>query len=214
MFEGTVADNIRFGRPTRPTTRCAPRQRQSVPTVSSTRWRMATKRTSPSAVAGFVSRPTSVDRFRASVSGRPRGAHPGRGHLLARHPERADDPAALATVLAQRTAVVNSTPAFDGQIADRVLVLDHGRIVEDGPPAELVRSDGRYAALHRAWSRFARLTTPIWPLAPAPPFAGAVRAALPSFSLAIRRGSDRSGSRGGILVTQLRSGSPHSAGRG
>jgi ABC-type multidrug transport system fused ATPase/permease subunit len=30
-------------------------------------------------------------------------------------------------------------------------VLEHGRIVEDGPPAELIQSDGRYAALHRAW---------------------------------------------------------------
>ena len=38
------------------------------------------------------------------------------------------------------------------RVADRVLVLDHGRIVEDGTPAELIsRGDGRYAALHRAW---------------------------------------------------------------
>ena len=37
-------------------------------------------------------------------------------------------------------------------LADRVLVLEDGRIVEDGPPAELIsRSGGRYAALHRAW---------------------------------------------------------------
>jgi ATP-binding cassette subfamily B protein len=31
--------------------------------------------------------------------------------------------------------------------ADRVVVLDHGRIVEDGPPAELVARAGRFAAL-------------------------------------------------------------------
>jgi ATP-binding cassette subfamily B protein len=38
------------------------------------------------------------------------------------------------------------------QVADRVLVLDHGRIVEDGPPDDLIgRTGGRYAALHRAW---------------------------------------------------------------
>jgi ABC-type multidrug transport system fused ATPase/permease subunit len=38
------------------------------------------------------------------------------------------------------------------QIADRVLVLEHGRVAEDGPPAELIaREDGHYAALHRAW---------------------------------------------------------------
>jgi len=32
-----------------------------------------------------------------------------------------------------------------------VLVVDGGRIVEDGPPAELVAEGGRYAGLHRAW---------------------------------------------------------------
>jgi ATP-binding cassette, subfamily B, bacterial len=38
------------------------------------------------------------------------------------------------------------------QVADRVLVLDHGRIVEDGAPEDLIASgDGRYAELHRAW---------------------------------------------------------------
>jgi ABC-type multidrug transport system fused ATPase/permease subunit len=38
------------------------------------------------------------------------------------------------------------------QIADRVLVLEHGRIVEDGSPAELIRrADGHYASLHQAW---------------------------------------------------------------
>jgi ABC-type multidrug transport system fused ATPase/permease subunit len=30
-------------------------------------------------------------------------------------------------------------------------VLEHGRIQEDGPPADLIASDGRYAALHSAW---------------------------------------------------------------
>jgi ABC-type multidrug transport system fused ATPase/permease subunit len=30
-------------------------------------------------------------------------------------------------------------------------VLEHGRIVEDGRPSDLIRTDGRYAALHRAW---------------------------------------------------------------
>lgn len=38
------------------------------------------------------------------------------------------------------------------EIADRVLVLEHGRVVEDGSPAQLMGcSGGRYAALHRAW---------------------------------------------------------------
>jgi len=37
------------------------------------------------------------------------------------------------------------------QIADRVLVLEHGEVVEDGPPDELIDAGGRFAALHRAW---------------------------------------------------------------
>jgi ATP-binding cassette subfamily B protein len=37
------------------------------------------------------------------------------------------------------------------EIADRVLVMEHGRIVEDGSPAELVAGRGRFSDLHRAW---------------------------------------------------------------
>jgi ATP-binding cassette subfamily B protein len=37
------------------------------------------------------------------------------------------------------------------EIADRVLVLESGRVVEDGSPAELVDGDGRFAGLHQAW---------------------------------------------------------------
>ena len=37
-------------------------------------------------------------------------------------------------------------------IADRVLVMEHGRIVEDGAPADLVGSGrGRFNDLHEAW---------------------------------------------------------------
>jgi ABC-type multidrug transport system fused ATPase/permease subunit len=58
---------------------------------------------------------------------------------------------ALRTLLADRTAVIIAHRLSTVEIADRVLVLDQGRIVEDGPPDELVRSTGRYADLRQAW---------------------------------------------------------------
>jgi ATP-binding cassette subfamily B protein len=58
---------------------------------------------------------------------------------------------AMATVLRGRTAVVIAHRLSTVEIADRVLVMEHGRIVEDGSPAELVGGTGRFADLHRAW---------------------------------------------------------------
>ena len=59
---------------------------------------------------------------------------------------------ALRTVLRGRTALIIAHRLSTVEIADRVLVLDAGRVVEDGAPADLiVAADGRYAALHTAW---------------------------------------------------------------
>jgi ATP-binding cassette subfamily B protein len=58
---------------------------------------------------------------------------------------------ALRTILADRTAIVIAHRLSTVEIADRVLVLEHGRVVEDGPPAELVGRGGRYARLHQQW---------------------------------------------------------------
>jgi ATP-binding cassette, subfamily B, bacterial len=60
--------------------------------------------------------------------------------------------AGLRTVLADRTAVIIAHRLSTVAIADRVLVLDHGRITEDGPPGELKAGDGEYAALHSSWA--------------------------------------------------------------
>ncbi|MFJ4696409.1 ABC transporter ATP-binding protein [Streptomyces sp. NPDC088766] len=59
--------------------------------------------------------------------------------------------AAMATVLKGRTAVVIAHRLSTVEIADRVLVMEHGRIVEDGTPDKLVAGTGRFADLHRAW---------------------------------------------------------------
>jgi len=58
---------------------------------------------------------------------------------------------ALQTLLADRTAIIIAHRLSTVEIADRVLVVDGGRIVEDGPPAALATSEGHYGALHRAW---------------------------------------------------------------
>ncbi|ARP72438.1 ABC transporter ATP-binding protein [Streptomyces pluripotens] len=58
---------------------------------------------------------------------------------------------AMATVLKGRTAVVIAHRLSTVEIADRVLVMEQGRIVEDGHPDELIAGSGRFAELHRAW---------------------------------------------------------------
>ncbi|MFJ7195468.1 MULTISPECIES: ABC transporter ATP-binding protein [unclassified Streptomyces] len=58
---------------------------------------------------------------------------------------------AMDTVLHGRTAVVIAHRLSTVEIADRVLVMEHGRIVEDGAPAQLIAGTGRFAGLHRAW---------------------------------------------------------------
>jgi ABC-type multidrug transport system fused ATPase/permease subunit len=58
---------------------------------------------------------------------------------------------ALRTILADRTAIVIAHRLSTVEIADRVLVLDAGRIVEDGSPAGLISGGGRYATLHQQW---------------------------------------------------------------
>jgi ABC-type multidrug transport system fused ATPase/permease subunit len=58
---------------------------------------------------------------------------------------------ALRTLLQDRTAVIIAHRLTTVEIADRVIVVDAGRIVEDGPPRDLIGGTGRYADLHRQW---------------------------------------------------------------
>jgi ATP-binding cassette subfamily B protein len=57
----------------------------------------------------------------------------------------------LRTLLAGRTAVVIAHRLSTVMGVDRVLVVDDGRIVEDGSPAELVAAGGHFADLHADW---------------------------------------------------------------
>ena len=58
---------------------------------------------------------------------------------------------ALRTILAGRTAMIIAHRLSTVEIADRVLVLSAGRVVEDGPPSLLLAADGEYSALHTDW---------------------------------------------------------------
>jgi len=58
---------------------------------------------------------------------------------------------ALRTLLRGRTAIIIAHRLSTVDIADRVLVVDAGRVVEDGTPSELRERAGRYGSLHRAW---------------------------------------------------------------
>ena len=58
---------------------------------------------------------------------------------------------ALQRILAGRTAVIIAHRLSTVAIADRVLVLRHGQIIEDGRPDELMVTDGEYSALHASW---------------------------------------------------------------
>ncbi|TMD70143.1 MAG: ATP-binding cassette domain-containing protein, partial [Chloroflexi bacterium] len=58
---------------------------------------------------------------------------------------------ALRTLLRGRTAFIIAHRLSTVEIADRVLVIDDGRVVEDGEPGELRQRGGRYGSLHRAW---------------------------------------------------------------
>ena len=57
----------------------------------------------------------------------------------------------LKTLLAGRTAVIIAHRLSTVAIADRVLVMEHGEIIEDDSPTVLAAGDGKFARLYKAW---------------------------------------------------------------
>ncbi len=151
LFSGTVADNIRFGRP------------------SATDAEIQDAAAAVGADEFISALPDGYDTDVAKRGGR---LSAGQRQLVAFARAFLADPAvlildeatssldipsermvqrALRTVLADRTALIIAHRLSTVEIADRVLVLEHGRIIEDGAPHVLIEAQGRYAALHRAW---------------------------------------------------------------
>ncbi len=77
--------------------------------------------------------------------------------IILDEPSSALDPIAEASlinslhkIIGQRTALIITHRLATVRQADRIIVLDHGRIVESGTHAELLARNGQYAALYRA----------------------------------------------------------------
>jgi len=156
MFSGSVADNIRFGKP------------------SATMEEVVAAATAIGAHDFIARLPQGYDTDVANKGGR---LSAGQRQLVAFARAFLADPKvlildeatssldvpserlvqhALRTILASRTAVIIAHRLSTVEIADRVLVLEHGQIVEDDSPADLVEAGrsgetGRFSALHQAW---------------------------------------------------------------
>jgi ATP-binding cassette subfamily B protein len=57
----------------------------------------------------------------------------------------------LQTLLKGRTAIIIAHRLSTISIADRVLVMEHGKIIEDDKPATLIAGTGKFAKMHKAW---------------------------------------------------------------
>ena len=152
LFSGTISENIRFGRP-------EATQEQ------------VEEATREIGAHGFIA--ALPEGYETDVSNRGGLLSAGQRQLIAFSRAFLADPAvlildeatssldvpserlvqrALRTILSGRTAVIIAHRLSTVEIADRVLVLEHGRIVEDGSPDDLVAGgDGRFSDLHDAW---------------------------------------------------------------
>jgi ATP-binding cassette, subfamily B, bacterial len=57
----------------------------------------------------------------------------------------------LQTLLKGRTSIIIAHRLSTVSIADRVLVMEHGEIIEDDTPAALISGTGKFSRMHAAW---------------------------------------------------------------
>jgi ATP-binding cassette subfamily B protein len=152
LFEGTVAENIRLGRPSASDAEveAAARAIGAHPFIAALPDGYGTKvgkrggklsagqRQLLSFCRAFIAAPSVLVLDEATA-------------LLDIPSERLVQ-SALRTVLAGRTALIIAHRLSTVAIADRVLVLRAGQVIEDGPPASLLGSGGEYADLHARWA--------------------------------------------------------------
>lgn len=152
LFEGTVAENVRLGRPSASDAEVEAAARAigahafiaALPDGYATRVGKrggnlsAGQRQLLSFCRAFIAAPSVLVLDEATA-------------LLDIPSERLVQ-SALRTVLAGRTALIIAHRLSTVAIADRVLVLRAGQVIEDGPPAALMGGGGEYADLHARWA--------------------------------------------------------------
>jgi ATP-binding cassette, subfamily B, bacterial len=57
----------------------------------------------------------------------------------------------LKSLLAKRTAIIIAHRLSTVSIADRVLVMERGQIIEDDSPSKLISGTGKFSKMHKAW---------------------------------------------------------------
>ena len=152
LFEGSVADNIRLGRPDAPAADVEKASR----TIGAHDFIAALPAGYDTSVGKRGGRLSAGQRqlisFARAFLAAPAVLVLDEATSLLDIPSERQVQAALRTVLAGRTAVIIAHRLSTVAIADRVLVLDRGRITEDGAPGELMSGDGEYASLHASWA--------------------------------------------------------------
>ena len=96
-----------------------------------------------------VGRTEAADRHRPGAAGRRADSDPGRHAVGGRHLHRGRDPAAAALVMRERTSIIVSHRVSTVRDADLIVVLEDGRIVEQGTHDALVRAGGPYSEMHQ-----------------------------------------------------------------
>ena len=151
LFTGTVADNIRFGKPSATLDEVV----EAAKVIGAHDFIMALPEGYETQVEKRGSRLSAGQRQLVAFA-RAFLADPA-VLILDEATSSLDIPSerliqrALRTILADRTAIVIAHRLSTVETADRVLVLEYGRIIEDGAPTDLVTTGGHYSGLHQAW---------------------------------------------------------------
>jgi ATP-binding cassette subfamily B protein len=152
LFEGTIADNIRLGRPAASDAEVEAAARA----IGAHDFIAALPDRYSTAVGKRGGRLSAGQRqlisFCRAFIAAPRVLVLDEATALLDIPTERLVQSALQTVLAARTAVIIAHRLSTVAIADRVLVLRAGEIIEDGAPAALMEGSGEYADLHARWA--------------------------------------------------------------